>query len=220
MVMPTYNRAGGYLEQAIESILEQDYANLELTVLDDGSTDETPQVLEGYAAAHPERFNWTRHDNMGQIRTIVKGFAMADGELVGYLNSDDLLLPQRNDQVGGRRSRKEGPMCWPPTASWYSIDEHGDVVDTVHALSPSELRRRSASQRPDDRPRVPWCAAGALEAAGPPDPEPSPTAGTSTSGCGSPTSACIASRATSRCRSSGGTAARRDAPCRARSWAR
>jgi glycosyltransferase involved in cell wall biosynthesis len=93
IVVPAYNRAGGLLEETLDSILAQDYPNLEVLVLDDGSTDETPQVLERYAAAHPERLRWERHQNMGQPKTLNRGFEMARGELIGYLNSDDLFLP-------------------------------------------------------------------------------------------------------------------------------
>jgi glycosyltransferase involved in cell wall biosynthesis len=93
IIVPAYNRAGGLLEETLDSILGQDYRNLEVLVLDDGSTDQTPQVLERYAAANPERMRWERHENIGQAKTINRGFEMARGELIGYLNSDDLFLP-------------------------------------------------------------------------------------------------------------------------------
>jgi glycosyltransferase involved in cell wall biosynthesis len=93
IIVPAYNRAGGLLEETLDSILEQDYPNLECLALDDGSTDETPRVLERYAEAHPNRMRWERHENMGQAKTINRGFELARGELIGYLNSDDLFLP-------------------------------------------------------------------------------------------------------------------------------
>jgi glycosyltransferase involved in cell wall biosynthesis len=92
IIVPAYNRAGGLLEATLDSILGQDYPNLECLALDDGSTDQTPQVLKRYAAAHPKRFRWERHENMGQAKTLNRGFEMARGELIGYLNSDDLFL--------------------------------------------------------------------------------------------------------------------------------
>jgi glycosyltransferase involved in cell wall biosynthesis len=93
IIVPAYNRAGGLLEETLDSILAQDYPNLEVLALDDGSTDETPQVLEQYAAADPERLRWDRHPNMGQAKTLNRGFEMARGELIGYINSDDVFLP-------------------------------------------------------------------------------------------------------------------------------
>src|SRR5687768_2684338 len=92
IIVPTYNRAG-LLEQAMDSVLEQAYPNLELLVLDDGSTDETREVLARYAERHSDRLRWTRHENVGQARTLNRGFELARGELIGYLNSDDLMLP-------------------------------------------------------------------------------------------------------------------------------
>ena len=88
IVTPTYNQAE-YLAETIESVLAQDYPNIEYIVLDDGSTDSTPEVLNRYSG----RVRWERHDNMGQARTLNKGWAMSRGEFIGYLSSDDLLLP-------------------------------------------------------------------------------------------------------------------------------
>jgi glycosyltransferase involved in cell wall biosynthesis len=93
IIVPAYNRAGGLLEETLDSILAQDYPHLEVLALDDGSTDHTPQVLERYAVDHSERLRWERHENMGQARTLNRGFEMARGELIGYINSDDVFLP-------------------------------------------------------------------------------------------------------------------------------
>jgi len=88
VVTPVYNRED-YLEEVILSVLGQDYPNIEFIVLDDGSTDGTLQVIWKYR----ERLRWESHANMGQTRTVNKGFSMAKGEIVGVVNSDDPLLP-------------------------------------------------------------------------------------------------------------------------------
>jgi glycosyltransferase involved in cell wall biosynthesis len=88
IVTPTYNQAG-FLAETIESVLAQDYPNIEYIVIDDGSTDATAEVLERYA----ERVRCLRHDNMGQARTLNKGWELAQGKYIGYLSSDDLLHP-------------------------------------------------------------------------------------------------------------------------------
>jgi glycosyltransferase involved in cell wall biosynthesis len=93
IIVPAYNRAGGLLEQTLDSILEQDYPNLEVLAIDDGSSDHTPQVLEEYAQLWGERIRIRVHENMGQARTLNVGFDMARGEIIGYLNSDDIFLP-------------------------------------------------------------------------------------------------------------------------------
>jgi len=88
LVTPAYNQAE-YLAETIESVLAQDYPNMEYIVLDDGSTDDTPAVLERYA----QRVHCERHTNMGQARTLNRGWSMAKGSLVGYISSDDRLHP-------------------------------------------------------------------------------------------------------------------------------
>jgi glycosyltransferase involved in cell wall biosynthesis len=88
IITPAYNRAG-YLKETIESVLTQDYPKIEYIVLDDGSTDNTREVLEKYTG----RLIWETHPNMGEHRTVNKGWSMAHGEIVVVVNSDDTLLP-------------------------------------------------------------------------------------------------------------------------------
>lgn len=88
IVIPAYN-AAGYLSQAIDSVLAQEYPNVELIVLDDGSRDATRQVLERYG----DRFRWESHANIGQAATQTKGWAMGRGEVLAYLSADDRLEP-------------------------------------------------------------------------------------------------------------------------------
>jgi glycosyltransferase involved in cell wall biosynthesis len=88
IVTPAYNQAA-FLRDTIESVLRQDYPRVEYIVLDDGSTDDTPRILAEYTG----RLTWERHPNMGQTATINRGWQMARGEVVTWLNSDDTLLP-------------------------------------------------------------------------------------------------------------------------------
>jgi glycosyltransferase involved in cell wall biosynthesis len=89
IAMPSYNQAA-FLEEAITSILEQDYPNLEFIVLDGGSTDGSLTILEKYAA----RFAyWHSRPDRGQIDALIQGLGMATGDLLGWVNSDDVLLP-------------------------------------------------------------------------------------------------------------------------------
>ena len=75
--------------EAIRSVLAQDHAPLELIVLDDGSTDHTPEVL----ARMDGDFVRERHANMGQARTLEKGWAMAKGSILGYLVAGIIIGP-------------------------------------------------------------------------------------------------------------------------------
>ena len=88
IITPAYNRTS-YLEETIESVLNQDYPSIEYIVLDDGSTDNTREVLAKYTG----RIIWETHANMGEARTVNKGLAMSRGEIVAVVNSDDPLLP-------------------------------------------------------------------------------------------------------------------------------
>ena len=89
IVTPTFNQAE-YLVETIESVLAQDYSPIEYIVLDDGSTDQTAEILNRYDG----KLRWERHPNMGQANTLNKGWTMSRGEILGYLSSDDCLKPQ------------------------------------------------------------------------------------------------------------------------------
>src|SRR5712664_463639 len=88
VVTPTFNQAA-FLTETIESVLSQDYPNIEYLIFDDGSTDETPEILSAYTG----RVEWESHANMGQTATINKGWERSHGEIITWLNSDDTYLP-------------------------------------------------------------------------------------------------------------------------------
>jgi glycosyltransferase involved in cell wall biosynthesis len=88
IVIPTYNRSA-YLGEAIESVLAQDYPQIELIVIDDGSTDDTAAVLSRYA----DRCRCEAQRNQGQARTLNRGWQLARGEILGFLGDDDCLRP-------------------------------------------------------------------------------------------------------------------------------
>ena len=127
ILIPTHNREE-FLAEAIESVLAQDYPALELLVLDDGSTDGTPEIAERYARSHPSAFRWTRHENMGQARTLNRGFELARGELLGYLSDDDALVPGAVTAVAG--ALIEDPEAVVAYPAWHYVDEQGEIVDT------------------------------------------------------------------------------------------
>lgn len=88
VVTPTYNQAD-FLRDTLESVLSQDYPRIEYQVLDDGSTDKTPQILAEYS----DRVASERQTNRGQTPTINTGWERAQGDIFTWLNSDDTFLP-------------------------------------------------------------------------------------------------------------------------------
>lgn len=88
IITPAYNQAE-YLEATIQSVLAQSYPNIEYIILDDGSTDRTAEILKSYNGI----VRWETHQNMGQAKTLNKGWDMSKGEFLSYLSSDDLLDP-------------------------------------------------------------------------------------------------------------------------------
>ncbi|MBI2852132.1 MAG: glycosyltransferase [Chloroflexi bacterium] len=117
IITPAYNRAS-YLEETIQSVLTQDYPNIEYIVLDDGSTDNTREVLERYSG----RIIWETHPNMGETRTVNKGFGLAKGEIIAVVNSDDPLLPGAvSTAVGFMQLNKDILVAYP---DWNYIDSN------------------------------------------------------------------------------------------------
>jgi glycosyltransferase involved in cell wall biosynthesis len=89
VVMPSYNQ-GRFLAEAIDSVLNQSYSDFELIIVDACSTDETSEVLEEYSDSRIEKV--VEPDN-GQADAINKGFRKASGDLLCWMNSDDIFLP-------------------------------------------------------------------------------------------------------------------------------
>jgi len=89
IVTPSYNQ-GQYLAETIESILNQDYPNLELIIIDGGSTDDSVEVIKRYES---HLAYWVSEKDSGQSEAINKGLRRATGDLFNWINSDDILFP-------------------------------------------------------------------------------------------------------------------------------
>jgi len=90
VIIPTYNR-GWTIGEAVDSVLAQDYRDFELIVVDDGSADNTSQVLDAYRGT----IKVFRQENKGVSAARNRGIAEASGRFIAFLDSDDLWLPQK-----------------------------------------------------------------------------------------------------------------------------
>lgn len=95
IVTPSYNQ-GEFLEDTIQSILGQGYPNLEYIVCDGGSTDNSREIIEKY---EDQIKWWCSEQDKGQTDAINKGMKRATGDIVGWINSDDILLPGSLEKV-------------------------------------------------------------------------------------------------------------------------
>lgn len=124
VITPAYNRAD-LLEETILSVLNQGYSNLEYIILDDGSTDNTPEVIKKYKS----QIKWESHNNMGETRTVNKGFSMSKGEFAMVVNSDDPLLPSAvSSLVEFMNSHPDIVVAYP---DWNKIDGNGDIIEHI-----------------------------------------------------------------------------------------
>jgi glycosyltransferase involved in cell wall biosynthesis len=88
IITPSYNQSE-FIRETIESVLQQDYPRIEYIIMDGGSTDETSAIVSEYT----DRLTFVSEKDRGQSHAINKGIKMARGEIVSWLNSDDIILP-------------------------------------------------------------------------------------------------------------------------------
>ncbi|HEY6376204.1 MAG TPA: glycosyltransferase family 2 protein [Edaphobacter sp.] len=89
IVTPSFNQ-GEYLEQTIQSVLSQNYPNLEYMIIDGGSNDTSVEIIRRY---EKDLAYWRSHKDDGQTSAIMEGFQRASGDIIAWLNSDDYYEP-------------------------------------------------------------------------------------------------------------------------------
>lgn len=92
IIMPSFNCVG-FIERAIKSVINQNYQNVELFIKDGGSNDGTLEVIKFYAEKYPKKIKWISKKDKGQTDAINFGIKKVKGDIVGWLNCDDVYKP-------------------------------------------------------------------------------------------------------------------------------
>jgi glycosyltransferase involved in cell wall biosynthesis len=150
VVLPVYN-AAPFLAQAVDSILAQTFADFELIVLDDGSTDATPAILQRYAS--DGRVRLLRQPNAGVVPTLNRGLDLCTGELIARMDADDIAHPRRLEaQVRFMSMRPEVGLLG---TAYRLIDAQGrDLGAQPVALNDLAIRWASLLTSPFAHPTV------------------------------------------------------------------
>jgi glycosyltransferase involved in cell wall biosynthesis len=152
IIINNYNYAH-YLPAAIDSALQQSYHPIEVIVVDDGSTDNSTQIIAGYG----EQVRPVLNENGGQASAFNAGFAASHGELVMYLDADDLLLPQAVAAV--THCYRQDPGVTRIQFKMQVIDAEGratgETKPSPHVPVPAGDIRRQALAFPFDLPWLP-----------------------------------------------------------------
>ena len=137
IITPSFNQAR-FLDETMRSVLGQTYPNIEYIVIDGGSTDGSPEKKKKYA----DRLSyWQSQQDKGQTDAINQGFARASGEILAWLNSDDILYPSAVSSAV--QQMQEHPEVGMVYADCHWINAEGKVIGNFPAAQTNlkKLRR-------------------------------------------------------------------------------
>ncbi|MBK5292286.1 MAG: glycosyltransferase [Acidobacteriia bacterium] len=132
VVTPSYNQAP-FLRATIESVLSQDYPRIEYIIMDGGSEDASAQIASEYSS----RLSWFSGKDRGQSHALNKGYRMAKGDILAWINSDDILLD------GAVRRAVEGfrdhPLAGAVYGEGFLMDRDGNFTSRFPYVRPFDL---------------------------------------------------------------------------------
>jgi glycosyltransferase involved in cell wall biosynthesis len=136
------------LEETIKTILNQDYPNLELILIDGGSTDNTIDIIRKY-----EKYlkYWVSEKDSGQSSAINKGIKFASGEIFAWQNSDDKYLPGTFQYINDLMNRNENIDL--VFGGWNFIDENGKILSSRTLINYS-IKKLHAGRKVPPQPAV------------------------------------------------------------------
>lgn len=134
IITPSYNQ-GQFIEATILSVLNQTYKNIQYIIVDGGSTDQTMDVVRQYQNG----IDIVIHEkDKGQSDAINKGFKLAEGRLVGWINSDDILYPECVEEIVKLyQLNNDGAVYYGSILN--RIDANGNLIKQKHALISDKL---------------------------------------------------------------------------------
>lgn len=149
IVTPSYNQ-GEFLEDTILSVLGQNYPNLEYLIIDGGSTDNSVEIIKKY---EDKLAYWVSEKDNGQSEAINKGFKIATGEILGWINSDDMYMPNILNTVSKLMNPENEKLIYgqcvhieqvPKVVFTYgsSIFQHNDISQIDYIIQPSSFWTR------------------------------------------------------------------------------
>ncbi|MDO8573436.1 MAG: glycosyltransferase family 2 protein [Candidatus Daviesbacteria bacterium] len=119
IVIPSFNKAS-YMEATLCSIVDQNYPNLEVIIQDGGSGDGTVEIIKKYANKYPGIFAWESKKDKGQVDAINKGLNKATGEILNFINADDIYKKDALIEIG-RYFKDNSDALW--------MTGYGDITD-------------------------------------------------------------------------------------------
>lgn len=159
VVMAVHN-GERFLSEAIESILDQTFKDFEFIIIDDGSTDKTPKILEKYSKKD-ERIRLIAQNNQGLTKSLNRGISKARGKYIARMDADDVSLPERLEtQYEFMERNEEVVMCGTLAEE---VDENGKKLSGKKApklyldslpTDPHEIRRAILRRNPFVHPSI------------------------------------------------------------------
>src|ERR1041384_4660378 len=163
VVVPSYNHAQ-FVAMTLRSIMKQTFAPAELVVIDDGSTDDSPGLIEQILKECPFPCELIVRSNRGLCATLNEGLARTAGDYFAYLGSDDVWLPNfLRDRVRLLQSRTDAVLAYGHaslldkqsrivdcTADWANYVDgavRAMLLDTIAPMTPTVLYRRTALEK-------------------------------------------------------------------------
>lgn len=137
VILPCYNGAR-WVGQAIESVLAQTYRDFELIIIDDGSTDNSKEIIASYL--HDKRVHYIYQQNKGFSAALNRGIKESNGNLIGFIGHDDMWMPNKLEvQAKYFSEHKDVDLIH---SNYCSIDSKGRIIGVCHFYIPNFSSRR------------------------------------------------------------------------------